>query len=87
MKVYKQWKEAEAMLTRKRETKARLELNHKSDKIPQADTEIREVSIRFELGIGELVIYINNNCVFFVTQLQWRQSNFLVAVVFVSMLH
>ena len=45
MKTYKTWKEAEAMLTKKRENKAKLELAHKTDKISQAEHEITEVSI------------------------------------------
>ena len=43
VKTYKNWKDAEAMLTKKRETKAKLELAHKTDKISQAEHEITEV--------------------------------------------
>ena len=43
VKIYKNWKEAEAMLTKKRDMKAKLEIQHKTDKIPQTQQEIAEV--------------------------------------------
>lgn len=43
MKTYKAWKDAEAMLTKKREAKVKLELARKTDKVPQAEEEIKEV--------------------------------------------
>lgn len=45
VKTYKQWKDAEAMLNKKRDAKARLELAHKTDKLPQAEAECKEVMI------------------------------------------
>ena len=45
VKNYKVWKDAETTLTKKRENKAKLELAHKNDKIPQAAQEITEVHI------------------------------------------
>lgn len=44
VKAYKNWKDAEATLTKKREAKAKLELAHKTDKISQAQQEITDVS-------------------------------------------
>ena len=44
VKCYRNWKDAEVMLARKRENKARLEMALKADKVPQAQTEITEVS-------------------------------------------
>lgn len=43
VKCYRNWKDAEVMLARKRENKARLEMAHKTDKVPQAQQEITEV--------------------------------------------
>jgi sorting nexin-1/2 len=43
VKTYKTWKDAEAMLTKKREAKVKLELARKTDKVPQAEEEIKEV--------------------------------------------
>lgn len=42
--MYKAWKDEEAALTKKRETKAKLELSHKTDKISAITHEITEVS-------------------------------------------
>ncbi|XP_067932075.1 sorting nexin-2-like isoform X2 [Watersipora subatra] len=42
IKMHKAWKEAEAMLTKKREAKVKLELANKREKIPQADKEVQE---------------------------------------------
>ncbi|XP_013417433.1 sorting nexin-2 [Lingula anatina] len=50
VKVYKAWKEAESMLNKKREAKVKLELAHKSDKIPQAQSEIEEWEGKVEKG-------------------------------------
>lgn len=41
--MFKNWKEAEATLNKKREAKAKLELQRKLDKVPQANYEITEV--------------------------------------------
>jgi sorting nexin-1/2 len=45
VKTYKNWKDAEATLTKKREVKVKLELAHKTDKISQAQQEITDVSL------------------------------------------
>ncbi|KAK3610239.1 hypothetical protein CHS0354_022292 [Potamilus streckersoni] len=50
VKVYKTWKDAEATLTKKRETKVKLELSHKTDKISQAQQEITEWNHKVEKG-------------------------------------
>ncbi|ELU01066.1 hypothetical protein CAPTEDRAFT_156986 [Capitella teleta] len=42
VKIFKNWKEAEAMLAKKREVKAKFELARKMDKVPQAEQEIAE---------------------------------------------
>lgn len=47
VKCYRNWKDAEVMLARKRENKARLEMAHKTDKVPQAQQEITEVVFFF----------------------------------------
>ena len=49
VKTYKNWKDAEATLTKKREAKAKLELAHKTDKISQANQEITDVRILVSL--------------------------------------
>ena len=51
--MFKNWKDAEAMLAKKRENKAKLELARKSDKIPQASQEIAEVGV----GLLHHVVY------------------------------
>ena len=43
MKIFKNWKESEQMLVKKREAKAKLELARKIDKMPAAAAEITEV--------------------------------------------
>jgi sorting nexin-1/2 len=48
VKAYKTWKDDEVMLAKKRETKARLELAHKTDKISAASHEITEWEHRVE---------------------------------------
>ena len=45
VKIFKNWKEAEQMLGKKREAKAKLELAMNTEKIPRATTEIKEVGI------------------------------------------
>ncbi|XP_064607642.1 sorting nexin-2-like isoform X2 [Liolophura sinensis] len=50
VKCYKNWKDAEAMLNKKRETKAKLELSHKQEKLPQASQEITEWEQKVEKG-------------------------------------
>ncbi|KAJ8304241.1 hypothetical protein KUTeg_017824 [Tegillarca granosa] len=50
VKCYKNWKEAESMLTKKRENKVKLELAHKNDKIAQAEAEIKEWQQKVEKG-------------------------------------
>ncbi|GFS06274.1 sorting nexin-2 [Elysia marginata] len=50
IKTYKSWKDAEMTLTKKREIKAKLELQHKMDKISQAQAEITEWEQRVEKG-------------------------------------
>ncbi|XP_064618772.1 sorting nexin-2-like isoform X2 [Lineus longissimus] len=50
VKMYKTWKDAEAMLTKKREVKVRLELSGKTDKIAQASNEITEWEGKVERG-------------------------------------
>ena len=44
VKIFKNWKEAEQNLAKKREAKAKLELARKMDKVPAATAEITEVS-------------------------------------------
>ena len=44
VKVFKMWKETEANLTKKREMRAKLELQRKMDKIPAVSAEITDVS-------------------------------------------
>ncbi|GAB1606160.1 sorting nexin-2-like isoform X1 [Argonauta hians] len=48
VKCYKNWKDAEVMLARKRENKARLEMAHKTDKLSQAQQEITEWEQKLE---------------------------------------
>ena len=43
IKIHKGWKDAETNLTKKREAKVKLELANKTDKIPQATAEVKEV--------------------------------------------
>ncbi|XP_060563451.1 sorting nexin-2-like isoform X1 [Ruditapes philippinarum] len=50
VKTYKNWKDAEATLTKKREVKVKLELAHKTDKISQAQQEITDWEQRVEKG-------------------------------------
>ncbi|KAL5004315.1 hypothetical protein ScPMuIL_017771 [Solemya velum] len=50
VKGYKIWKEAEATLTKKRETKAKLELAHRNEKLPQIQQEITEWEQKVEKG-------------------------------------
>ncbi|XP_069137674.1 sorting nexin-2-like isoform X2 [Argopecten irradians] len=50
VKAYKNWKDAEATLTKKRENKAKLELANKTDKISQAKQEISEWELKVERG-------------------------------------
>lgn len=47
IKTYKMWKDAETTLGKKRENKAKLEMQNKLDKIPQAQAEITEVWVYF----------------------------------------
>ncbi len=42
--MFKMWKEAEMNLTKKREVRAKLELQRKLDKIPVVSAEITDVS-------------------------------------------
>ena len=49
VKSYKNWKEAETMLGKKREAKAKFEALNKADKISQAKQEISEVSLTFNV--------------------------------------
>lgn len=51
MKAFKNWKDAEATLTKKREIKAKLELANKTDKISAATQEITDVSGTNKSGI------------------------------------
>ena len=44
VKVFKMWKETEANLTKKREMRAKLELQRRMDKIPAVSAEITDVS-------------------------------------------
>ena len=44
VKLFKNWKDAEAILVKKREAKAKLELQRKVDKIPTANYDITEVT-------------------------------------------
>ena len=44
IKIYRQWKDAETMLGKKREAKAKFELQGKTDKVGQAQAEITEVN-------------------------------------------
>ncbi|CAL1527373.1 unnamed protein product [Lymnaea stagnalis] len=50
IKTYKQWKDAETTLGKKRENKAKLEMQNKSDKISQAQAEITEWEQKVEKG-------------------------------------
>jgi sorting nexin-1/2 len=43
VKAYQLWQHAQQTLNKKRETKARLELQVKNDKLPQAREEVVEV--------------------------------------------
>lgn len=43
IKIHKHWKDAENMLTKKREIKVKLELANKQDKIAQAAADCEEV--------------------------------------------
>jgi sorting nexin-1/2 len=44
VKVFQNWQHAQIQLTKKRENKAKLELNQRNDKIDQAQKEVEEVS-------------------------------------------
>ncbi|GFN75319.1 sorting nexin-2 [Plakobranchus ocellatus] len=50
IKTYKSWKDAEVTLTKKRESKVKLELQNKVDKIGQAQAEITEWEQKVEKG-------------------------------------
>ncbi|KAK3764179.1 hypothetical protein RRG08_044107 [Elysia crispata] len=50
IKTYKSWKDAEMTLTKKREIKAKLELQNKTDKIGQAQADITEWEQKVEKG-------------------------------------
>lgn len=50
IKTYKLWKEAETMLGKKREAKAKFEMQNKLDKITQAQAEISEWEQKVEQG-------------------------------------
>lgn len=50
VKIFKNWKDAEVTLRKKRENKAKLELAHKNDKIPQAQQEIQEWEQKVDKG-------------------------------------
>lgn len=50
IKTYKLWKDAEATLGKKRENKAKLEMQNKTDKISQAKAEIEEVCFCLKLS-------------------------------------
>ncbi|XP_059174605.1 sorting nexin-2-like isoform X2 [Physella acuta] len=50
IKTYKLWKDAEATLGKKRENKAKLEMQNKTDKISQAKAEIEEWEQKVEKG-------------------------------------
>ncbi|KAF6025588.1 SNX2 [Bugula neritina] len=50
IKIYKSWKDAEAALTKKREAKVKLELAHKTDKLPQIQAECKEWEEKVEKG-------------------------------------
>ncbi|PVD19917.1 hypothetical protein C0Q70_20411 [Pomacea canaliculata] len=50
VKSYRSWKEAETMLAKKREAKTKFELQHKSDKVAQAQGEITEWEGKVDKG-------------------------------------
>ncbi|XP_005103390.1 sorting nexin-2 isoform X2 [Aplysia californica] len=50
IKTYKQWKEAETTLGKKREAKAKFEMQNKLDKVAQAQAEITEWEQKVETG-------------------------------------
>jgi sorting nexin-1/2 len=56
-KTYKSWRDAETTLTKKRENKAKLELANKTDKVPQAQAEITEVNIEYNVNINLPLCY------------------------------
>ncbi len=58
VKIFKLWKEAEAMLAKKREAKAKLELARKIDKIPGAAQEVTEVRKKYILTRYCITIFI-----------------------------
>lgn len=45
VKVFQNWQHSQFQLTKKRETKAKLELSGRNDKLDQAGVEVLEVSI------------------------------------------
>jgi sorting nexin-1/2 len=49
VKAYRNWKEAETMLGKKREAKAKFELLNKTDKVAQAKQEVTEVRYRMHI--------------------------------------
>jgi len=74
VKTYKNWKDAEATLTKKREIKAKLELAHKTDKISAANQEITDVSwifytvlyivlTKFKWYLQEIIEHFNSPCI------------------------
>ena len=58
IKIHKGWKDAETNLTKKREAKVKLELANKTDKIPQATAEVKEVREMHRIGliVGVLIL-------------------------------
>lgn len=54
VKVYQTWQHAQQMLNKKREAKAKLELAGRSDKVPQANEEVTEVGLNFEVNLQSI---------------------------------
>lgn len=48
VKVWTNWQTAQQVLTKKRETKTKFELQGRSDKVPAAKREVEEVTLYFE---------------------------------------
>jgi sorting nexin-1/2 len=58
VKVFQNWQYAQVQLTKKRENKAKFELNQRNDKIDQAQKEVEEVKIIYNVLIQLLNLFL-----------------------------
>lgn len=58
-KLFQHWQHAQQMLTKKREAKAKYEINNRTDKLDQAAVEVTEVRILHSICIcGINVVFV-----------------------------